>query len=156
MVCCAGGCYGSPFAAQWGVTQGSPLSLLMLNVCVEAVVREWLHQIIGDNAARKGIRDDVIIWLVAFYIDNRLVASRDPAWLQLSFDIRVSLFECIRLYTNATKTKVMTCVPGRIREGYTEEEYTLHRSGAETAADRKRRWVVCPSWFPHESSGDTA
>jgi hypothetical protein len=39
--------------------------------------------------------------------------------------------------------KVMTCVPERIREGYMEEEYTLHRSGVVTAADRKRRRVVC-------------
>jgi hypothetical protein len=37
----------------------------------------------------------------------------------------------------------MTCVPGRIKEDYMEEEYTLHRSGAETAANRKRRRVVC-------------
>ncbi len=105
LVCCAGGCYGSPFAAQRGVTQGAPLSLLMFNVCVDAVVREWLHQAVRGNAARKGIRDGIVKWLVAFYIDNRLVASRDPVWLQSSFDILVSLFECIRLYTNAAKTK---------------------------------------------------
>jgi hypothetical protein len=143
LVCCAGGCYGSPFSAQWGVTQGSPLSSLMFNVCVDAVVREWLHQAIGDNAARKGIGDDVVKWLVAFYIDNGLVASRDPIWLQSSLDILVSLFECIGLYTNAAKTKVMMCVPGRMREGYMEEEYTLHRSGAETATNRKHCRVVC-------------
>jgi hypothetical protein len=31
----------------------------MFNVCVDAVVREWLHQMLGDHAARKGIGDDV-------------------------------------------------------------------------------------------------
>jgi hypothetical protein len=77
------------------------------------------------------------------HIDDRLVASRDPVWPQLSFDILVSLFECIGLYMNAAKTKVVACVLGRIREGYKEEEYRLHRSGGETAADRKRRRVVC-------------
>jgi hypothetical protein len=143
LVCCIRGCYGCPFAAQWGVTQGGPLSLLMLKVCVDAVVREWLHQALGDEAAREGIRDDVAEWLVAFYIDNGLVTSRDPVWLQLSFDILVSLFERIGLHTNATKTKVMMCIPGRIREGFTEEEYTLHRTGVETAANRKCRRVVC-------------
>jgi hypothetical protein len=66
LVCCAGGCYGSPFAAQQGVTQGGPLSLLMFNPCVDAVVREWLHQEIGDGATRKGTRDNVAKWLVAF------------------------------------------------------------------------------------------
>ncbi len=73
--------------------------MLMFNMCVDAVVREWLHQAIGDNAVRKGIKHDVAKWLVAFYIDDRLVASRDPVWLQLSFDILVSLFERIGLYS---------------------------------------------------------
>ncbi len=43
LVCRAGGCYWSPFNAERGVTQSSPLSLLMFNMCVNAVVREWLH-----------------------------------------------------------------------------------------------------------------
>ena len=84
--------------------------MLMLNVCVDAVVREWLHQMLGDDAARQGIGDDVVKWLVAFYIDDRLVASRDPIWLQSSFDVLVGLFERIGLFTNAAKTKVMTCI----------------------------------------------
>jgi hypothetical protein len=115
----------------------------MFNVCVDAVVREWLHQMLGDDAARQGIGDEVAKWMVAFYIDNGLVASRDPVWLQSSFDILVGLFEHIGLFTNAAKTKVMTCTPGRIREGYTEEEYTLNKSGLETAANRKRCRVDC-------------
>ncbi len=52
LVCRTGGCYGSPFNAKRGVSQGSPLSLLMFNVCVNAVVRERLHQMLGDDAAR--------------------------------------------------------------------------------------------------------
>ncbi len=56
---------------------------------------------------------------MAFYIDNCLVASRDLVWLQSSFDVLVGLFEHIGLFTNASKTKVMTFIPGRIREGYT-------------------------------------
>jgi hypothetical protein len=143
LVCRAGGCYDSPFAAKIGVTQGGPLSSLVFNVCVDAVVREWLHQVLGDDAMRGGIGDDVAKWLVAFYIDNGLVASRDPVWLQSSFDILVGLFERIRLFTNASNTKVMICILGRIREGYIEEEYTNIRSGAETATDRKRRRVDC-------------
>ncbi len=39
LVCRTGGCYGSPFAAKRGITQGVPLSLLMFNMCVDAVVR---------------------------------------------------------------------------------------------------------------------
>jgi hypothetical protein len=44
---------------------------------------------------------------------------------------------------NATRTKVMTCIPGRSREGYTEEEYTQHRTGMETATDRECHLVDC-------------
>ncbi len=117
--------------------------MLMYNMCVDAVVREWLHQKLGDDTARQGIGDEVAKWMVAFYIDDGLVASRDPVWLQSSFNILVSLFERIGLFTNAAKTKVMTCTPGRIIEGYSDEAYTLHKSGLETAADRKRRQVDC-------------
>jgi hypothetical protein len=39
-------------------------------MCVDAVVREWLPQAIGDDATQEGIGDDVAKWLVAFYIDN--------------------------------------------------------------------------------------
>jgi hypothetical protein len=143
LVCRAGGSYGSPFAAFRGVTQGGPLSLLMFNLCVDAVVREWLHQTLGDDAARQGIGDEVAKWMVAFYIDDGLVASWDPVWLQSSFNILVGLFERIELFTNAAKKKVMMCMLGRIREGYSDEAYTLYKSGLETATDRKRRRVEC-------------
>ncbi len=92
LVCRAGGCYGSLFATKRGVTQGGPLSLFMFNMCVDAVVREWLHQVLGDDATRGGIGDDVAKWLVAFYIDDSLVTSRDPVWLQSSFYVLVGLF----------------------------------------------------------------
>jgi hypothetical protein len=59
LVCRAGGCYGNLFAANRGITQGSPLSPLMFNVCFDAIVREWFHQMLGDDAAHKGIGDDV-------------------------------------------------------------------------------------------------
>ena len=143
LVCRAGGNYGEAFSAERGVTQGGPLSSLMFNVCVDAVVREWLHQTLGAEAARDGIGERVAEILVAFYVDDGRIASRDPVWLQESFDILIGLFERIGLFTNAAKTKVMTCIPGRIREGYTEEEYADYKSQTVTAADKKRRRVDC-------------
>ncbi len=91
-------------------------------MCVDAVVREWVHQVLGDDTACGGIGDDVPEWLVLFYIDDGHVASRDPVWLQSSVDVLVGLFEHIGRFTNASKAKVITCIPGRIREGYTKEE----------------------------------
>jgi hypothetical protein len=93
LVCRAGGSYGEAFSAERGVTQGGPLSSLMFNVCVDAVIREWLHRTLGEDAARDGIGDCVAQILVKFYVDDGLIASRDPVWLQESFDLLVGLFE---------------------------------------------------------------
>ena len=37
--------------------QGGPLSSLMFKVCGDAVIREWLHWTLGEDAARDGIGD---------------------------------------------------------------------------------------------------
>ncbi len=81
--------------------------------------------------------------LVAFYTNNGLIASRDPIWLQEYFDVLIVLFEWIGLFTNAAKTKAMVCIPGRIREGKTEEEYAEYKTLTDTAASRKRCHMVC-------------
>jgi hypothetical protein len=81
--------------------------------------------------------------LVAFYVDDGLIASQDPVWLQEFFGILVGLFEQVGLFTNAAKTKVMLCIPGRIREGYTKEGYAKYKSQTVTAANKKRRRVNC-------------
>jgi hypothetical protein len=142
LVCCARGNYGEPFCAERGVTQGGLLSSLMFNVCVDAMVREWLHQTLGEEVARDGLGDCVVEILVAFYVDNRLIASCDPVWLQESFDILIRLFEGIGLFTNAAKTKAMVCIPGQIREGKTKEEYAAYKSQMETP-DNKHCRVDC-------------
>jgi hypothetical protein len=115
----------------------------MFNVCVNVLVREWLHQTLGEEAARDGLGEPVVEILVAFYVNNGLIASRDPVWLQESFNVLIGLFERIGLFTNAAKTKAMVCIPGRIQEGYTEEEYAKYKSPTETSANRKRRHVDC-------------
>ena len=44
---------------------------------------------------------------------------------------------------NASKTKVMVCIPGWIREAYTEEQYADYKSLTGAAADNKRCRVDC-------------
>jgi hypothetical protein len=114
MVCHAGGNYGEPVRAFQGVTQGGPLSSLMFNVCVNCVVREWLQQVLGDDAARDGVKEAVRKYCIEFFVDDRLVAARCPVWLQSSFNILIKLFERIGLLANLDKTKVVTCMPGWI------------------------------------------
>jgi hypothetical protein len=143
LVCCARGNYGEPFNAKRGITQGGPLSSLMFNVCVDAVVREWLCQTLDKVVARDGIGNQVAKILVAFYVNDGLIASRDPFWLQESFDILIGLFERIGLFKNASKTKVMICIPRRIHEAYTDEEYADYKSLPGAATANKRRWINC-------------
>jgi hypothetical protein len=132
MVCRAGGNYGEPFGAYQGVTQGGPLSSLMFNVCVDCVIREWLHQVMGDNVAREGVGDAVRNQCIAFFVDDGLVSARCPVWLQFPFDILTQLFKRIGLLANADKTKVMICMPEKIRVAPTETEYASQRAGNTT------------------------
>ncbi len=66
---------------------------------------------------------------IAFFVDDGLVAARCPEWLQSSFNILITLFEWIGLWMNAKKTKVMMCLPGKIRVAQTEEEYASQQTG---------------------------
>ncbi len=138
MVCHAGGNFGEPVSAGRGITQGRPLSGLMFNVCVNGVVREWLWQVLGDNAAQGGLGEAAHNHVVAFFADDGLVAARCPEWLQSSFTILVNLFKCIGLRTNTAKTKVKTCLPGKIRVARTEEEYAAQQTGNATMPKRRR------------------
>ncbi len=74
-MCHTGGNYGELFNAKRGITQGGSLFSLMLNLCVDAVVREWLHQTLDEDAAQDEIGNQVAKILVAFYIDDELLAS---------------------------------------------------------------------------------
>jgi hypothetical protein len=73
---------------------------------------------------------------ITFFVDNGLVAARCPEWLQSSFDILINLFEWIGLWTNAKKTKVMTCLPGKIRVAQMEEEYASQQTGLGTSTTK--------------------
>jgi hypothetical protein len=77
MVCQAGGSFGKPFSAYHGVTQGGLLSSLMFNVCVDAVIREWLRRMMNEEATH-GIFAEASREIVAFFVDDGLVGSRDP------------------------------------------------------------------------------
>jgi hypothetical protein len=137
LVCCVGGNYGLPFGAHRGVTQGGPLSSLMINVCVDCVVREWLWQVLGEVITQDGVGDLVRDQCIAFFVDNGLVAARCLEWLQTSFNILITLFKWIGLRMNAKKTKVMTCLPGKIRVAQTEEEYASQQTGLGTSMTKR-------------------
>ena len=49
------------FQGYQGATQGGPFSPHISNVIVDAIVREWFHQVFGEGAARLGMCEDVAI-----------------------------------------------------------------------------------------------
>jgi hypothetical protein len=138
MVCHTGGSFGKQFAAFRCVTQGGPLSSIMFNVCVDAVIREWLHQMINKDATSR-VFSEACREIVAFFVDDGLVGSRDPIWLQSAMEVLITLFEGIGLRTNHDKTKVMMCVPGNIGVAHTEAGYHAQQLGpVEPTAKRHR------------------
>ena len=141
MVCCAGSSFGKPFGASRGILQEGPLSSLMFNVCVDAVIREWFCRTIGEEATH-GEFAVACREIVAFFVDNGLVGLRDPVWLQRALNILVTLFESIGLRTKSYKTKVMTCVAGKIQVALTDEAYHVQQY-RPTDPTAKRHWVEC-------------
>ena len=71
LVCRAMGRYGKPFKAYRGVTQGGPVSPKIFNIMVDAIVREWLLQSLGemepDMPEYKALS---CIFLALFYADD--------------------------------------------------------------------------------------
>jgi hypothetical protein len=83
--------------------------------------------------------------IVASLVDDGLVGSRDPIWLQSTLDSLVTLFEGIGLRTNPEKTKVMMCVPGNIQVAHMEEGYHAQQLGPvdPTAKPCRVVWDIC-------------
>ena len=80
-----------------------------------------------------------------FYKDDGLLATRDPEHLQLAFDLLTDLFDRVGLKTNTTKTEAMTFLPGRIRQGLSDEAYLalMDPEARAAAAARKVRCELC-------------
>ena len=104
LVCRAGGCYGEPFRARRGVTQGGPFSPRIFNTMVDAIVQEWLLRTLDNGAMTVGVGEEIRQFLAAFYADDGLVQSRDLVRLQASLDTLVALFKRVGLRTNVSKT----------------------------------------------------
>ncbi len=58
--------------------------------------REWFCWMIDEEATHGGFAV-ACREIVVFFVDDGLVGSRDPIWLQRALDINVTLFESIGL-----------------------------------------------------------
>jgi hypothetical protein len=123
-VCRAKGNYGRPFKAGRGVTQGGPLSAKLLNILVDAVVREWtrlMRETLDDSDGQLANRVKELFAI--FYVNDGYIASRDAEFLQEALDILVKTFKRTGLATNTKKTQAMVCTPGKIRVQLPSDSY---------------------------------
>ena len=108
---------------------------------VDAIVREWMRQVMGHEAAANGVGMEIRKLLACFYVDDGIIASRDPAFLQECIDKLAALFDRVGLVTNTTKTEAMTFLPGSIRGCFTRETYEKRMDG--TAVEGTKRRIPC-------------
>ena len=98
---------------------------------------------LGKDAVTHGLGDLAATKIVAFYADDGVLSARCPEWLQSSFTTPMGLFEWVSLAMNAQITKVMLCIPKKIRVSFSVEVYNDSCLGASNHATRKHLQVEC-------------
>ena len=140
----AGGYCGAEFKGYRGVTQGDPLYTTIFNVVVDAVVTHWLTGVISD-AEKQGERvKEGRHQAALFYVENSMVASSAPHWLQGDFNTLVGLFDRLGLRTNVRKKVGMVCHPYQAARNLSEAAYKRRVMGkGPTYRDCLKGQVSC-------------
>jgi hypothetical protein len=90
----------------------SPLS--SISFLVDMVLHHWYSVMSLDPTDTDTLGTNILERLSLFFVDDGLIRSTDPQWLQDSFELLVDHFEWVGLFTNTDKTKAMICSPGFI------------------------------------------
>ena len=100
------------------------------------MVWHWLSMTLEDVAViHDGLVHAVGRSLEVFYADNGLIESRYPKWLQGGLSVLTGPFLRIGLIENIARSKKMTCHPGAIWLGMSEEAVE-QRSSVKVATYR--------------------
>ncbi len=143
MVCRASENYRGPFCAGRGVTQGGPLSAKLFNILVDAVVRDWLRQLIDGGIVNPEELDLLMAAFFAiFYVDDAYLAARDPDFLQVALNSLVSLLKCVGLETNVKKMQTMICTLGRITTQLSTNSYRRRHGYRTHTRQQWDAWTV--------------
>ena len=94
------------------VTQGGPLSPMIFNVVVDAVIQHWVTVVVDpqEGARQEGIVTPIQTLLDLFYAQNGLITSPKSAFLQGTFGALMGLFDRVGLGTNKENTVSMACM----------------------------------------------
>lgn len=152
-----GGYHGDPFEVTRGLTQGDIPSPTIFNIVVDAIVRYWLSLVVDDGSEVDGLGMTVQEWLVLFYADDGLIASRNAEWLQMAINRLAELFERMGLRTNTDKMETMTCTPGYISSQVSSQAYKRRMDGTGLSyREHKRRRVNCSTCGKDLAAGSLA
>ena len=102
----------------------------------------------------EGLGETVGRCLGLFYAHNGMFVSRISDWLQHTMNVLVGLFIKYVLAANVTKSRIMTCHPGALRAGMSEEAMALKCTGVgDSYQVRLRRRIPFPECGVELTSG---
>ena len=78
---------------------------------VDALVRHWVTGVLEELEARGELGQEGRHQAALFYVEDGMVASSDPVWMQGAFKVLVGLFDRVVLQTNTGKTVGMVYHP---------------------------------------------
>ena len=118
------------FPATRGKTKGVFVSLELFNVLVDNFIITCLAMTLEEQRVdHDGLRDTVGRCLGVFYDENGMVDSRNPDCLQHATNVLLGLFRRYGLVANVKKSRIMTCQPGALQAGMSEEAMALKFTG---------------------------
>ena len=108
-----GGYFGTPFKGFWGFTQGDPLSSTIFNVVLDAVIWKWMTVVAEKESVSKAFGREVQGMTPFIYVENLLLTSTHPEWLQGEFNVVTGIFDHVSLWMNYRKPIGMVYQPCR-------------------------------------------
>ena len=92
---------------------------------VDSVFLHWVSLTVMDEYANHEVLGMVVgRFMGVFYADERMIGSRYPECLQVAINVLIRLFRRVGLINNFTESKTMTCHPGAIGKGISEEAFS--------------------------------
>ena len=136
---------GSAFPATRGKAQVILVSPTLFNVVVYRVIRTWLVMTVEDQrVANYRLGDTVGQCLGVFYDNDGMVGSLDSDWLQHNMNVLFGLFRRYVLDANVANSNTITCQPGTLQAGISEDAMVLKCTGlGDLYQVRLRRKIPC-------------